>query len=293
MKLIITYCLTFIILCLLFSTDVKSQNDSIFYPVESFLKNGDTNRALLEAERIIFVFLLSETESKAIFKKALIYKAQKEYANAQKCLERVDFLSLNDSLSFTFRYQTALNAYLAGNFSDAEFHILQIKNNLADTQYFYQVLPLYALTLNELQKWNEASIYLHEFIDFRAINNKSYNKDSLHAIISHYYSKRNIPKMLEPEKAQIMSMIVPGSGQVYAGYFWEGASNFLFSISSLALAGYGFYKKYYLTGYFVGLGLFQKFYFGGHRRSEILVNQCNYRRIKTFNNKLKPIILML
>jgi len=283
--------LTFIILCTLISTDIKAQNDSAFMYFNQLIMSGDTNEALVELERIIYVN--EDNSAQAIFNKGILYKQQQEFILAQKCFERVNFETLTDSQHYQFRYQAALMAYLAGNYSDAEAQILQIKYYLHDSSFYYQIIPLYALNLIEMQRWDESKALLQNYIVFSYSNTKSEKKDSLFAVLNQIYNKKNIPKLLKVKKAQVMSAILPGLGQLYAGYFLESLANFSFSLSSLALGGYAFYKKYYFTGYFVGLGLFQKFYFGGQKRTEILVIKRNELKTRIFNNQVKSFILSI
>jgi hypothetical protein len=82
-------------------------------------------------------------------------------------------------------------------------------------------------------------------------------------------------------------MILPGVGQLYAGYFWEGALNVTLQLAGLGFTGLCIWQKYYFTGAFVGFSIFQKFYGGGINRTQFLVEKRNHIKIRTFNDEIK------
>ena len=89
----------------------------------------------------------------------------------------------------------------------------------------------------------------------------------------------------------MMSSLLPGLGQVYAGYFWEGFVNASLQLISLAFTGGAIYLKYYITSFMVGYTTFYRFYRGGQNRAEFLANQHNYEKTRDYNTRLKKIIL--
>jgi hypothetical protein len=61
----------------------------------------------------------------------------------------------------------------------------------------------------------------------------------------------------------------------------------------LCFAGYEFYTEYYITGYFVGLGLFNKTYHGGMNRAGILAEQKNVKGLNKFNSSVGSILIRI
>ena len=88
-----------------------------------------------------------------------------------------------------------------------------------------------------------------------------------------------------------MSTYLPGTGQLYAGYFWEGAANLSFQLIGLATIGVGIWTKYYISGTLLGVTIYQRFYTGGTKRAGYLAEKRNYLEMAEYRNKIKPILL--
>ena len=150
---------------------------------------------------------------------------------------------------------------------------------------------MYALVLNELQRWPEAKDKILQSIDLSEINPSE--KDLVRKKINELYAEKNYPHLKKLLKAQKMSAFVPGLGQLYAGYFWEGAASSFLNVAALGLTGYFIYSRLYFTGVFAGSGVFSKFYLGGSNRLEYLVGKKNYELLRTYNNEVKSVIVKM
>ncbi len=104
------------------------------------------------------------------------------------------------------------------------------------------------------------------------------------------YSKKNIPK-LKNEMFQFWISFIPGTGIMYAGKPLEGAVNFLLNATCLSLGVLGIINGYYITGYFGGSLVMEKFYFGGRRRGEYLLEKHNKQKAQQFNDRAKEMLL--
>ena len=98
-------------------------------------------------------------------------------------------------------------------------------------------------------------------------------------------------RLKKPWIASLMSTVVPGSGKIYSGYFWDGIMSFLFSASNAFLAYRGFSKygtKSGLGWTFAGMGTF--FYLGNIYGSyKAAIRKNNERKHKIYH-KTKDII---
>jgi len=289
MQLISTYCLIFIFLCGTYSTESYGQEASAFHKADSLLQSGKFRDAGLEYEYIVFRDSSWIVKNRALMGKAEALKQMGSFDKAQRSLERINFEVMDDSLQFIVRMQTALCAYLAGNFKDAESQLLQIDYYLGDSIYYKKSLPMRILVFNELRDYANAQRCVMEFSNLMVQHHPG--TEEINNEFELLYSRRNVPKIKKPETAQLLSTFVPGLGQLYAGYPGEAVLSGLFTAGSLAMAGVAFYFKYWITGYFVGLGLFQKFYFGGQTRVKYLAEKRNYVNCNEFNNKVKMLIL--
>lgn len=237
--------------------------------------------ASIEFERAVFY----ETDNIRIahckYYKSLCYKATGETGRALEELGEINMFNMPDSLFFMIRYEQALGNYLNGDPNIALWNIDEIKFRFPGSSRSTDIIPLNILCLNSLRKWDEALFLWNYLLDNSGLDEAS-KTDFLNEV-SEYYKKRNIPKYHSPKKAETLSRFIPGSGQVYSGAVLEGTFNLLINASLLGFAAYGFYEEYYLTGYFVGLGLFNKTYHGGMHRANLLADNKNREDLNEFN----------
>lgn len=282
------YFLTCIFLCAGSLTELFCA-ESNFRKSDSLFALGRYYPAAVEYERDAFLSADNRIRTIALLKKAECFKQLGNFTEAENTCGRILYTGLNDTLIAEARYQNALCAYLAGDFSVAENHLLQLHSFVPDIHLTKNSLPLYALVLNELQKWGEAKQKILKAIELSDISPAE--KDSLVKIVNTLYVPENYPRMKNLLKAQKMSAFLPGLGQLYAGYFWEGAASAFLNTASLGLTVYFIYARLYFTAATVGTGVFSKFYLGGSNRLEYLVAKRNYKVLRKYNDALKKIIL--
>ena len=277
--MIIKYWLIFSCLCGLFSNKAAAQN--VFHKADSLFAVGTYFPAAVEYERIVFQSEDLKEKSLALLKKSYAYKAHGAYQKSFNTLQRIDIYDLNDSLQFEIRYEKILNAYLAGNYKEAEAEIIQLEYYTDDEAKADQARYLKILVLNELQQWQEAK---NEFEIY--IKNKDANFD-----VEEVYYFTDKPKIRDPKKASLLSTFIPGAGQIYGGAVLSGLGSFAIQSALLAFGIYNLWSGYYFTGFFTGLGMFQAFYFGGIQHAAYVTNKKNEEKIRKYNDGVKEIIL--
>lgn len=220
-------------------------------------------------------------KNNVLLKKTECYKQLGENNLAFETIDRIPLFGLTDSIRFEILFQKALCAYLSEQFTLANSYLIQIqsislvkiKNN------FLKVNFLQILVFNEQRNWTASKEILISIKD-------SLNNIEHYDILVSNYSKKNIPKMRNKE-TQFWISFLPGAGIAYAGKPIEGIFNFTINAAALAFGVYQVYYKYYLTGYFGSTFLLQKFYMGGRKRGEFLLEKRNYLKAKDFNEKIK------
>jgi len=274
-------------LCVQFSTKAD-ETDSLFRAAQKQVEAENYREAALSYERIVYRNSDSHINALALLKKARCYKTTNDYEQSLAELHRVRFRNLEDSLEFLIRYETALCAYLFDNFDEAVLQIEQMNYYLNGSDYLPESYLLQVLTFNQTAQWNKAKEAALLYIDNHLT--KFEKKTILKKRIDAIYDAANLPDIKKTATARKLSTFLPGAGQIYAGYFGEGVMNFLLQIICLATGAYGFYSGYYFTGYLVGLGLFQKFYFGGVKRAVFLTRKKNFKKKQEFNEKVKEML---
>ncbi len=158
----------------------------------------------------------------------------------------------------------------------------------SDSSSFLLFMPVKLLSLNETRKWDEAK---ECFIDYIQEQHLSKEKEAnLQQTVELIYSKKNIPRLRSVDSAENWSRFLPGAGQIYAGKTGEGIVNMLINSTVLFFAGYQMFNHFYITGYFAGLGLFNKTYHGGIKRAGILAEEKNKATMIAFNRQINALI---
>lgn len=253
---------------------------------DSLFKQKAYYEASIEYERVIYHSNNFRTTNQARYKKALCYKYLEQYSRGLTELQQLMYVDLPDSLQFKYRYQTALLAYLSGDFMVAESVFKQMELFVKDSPERNDIWLLRTLNYNELLAWDQAFEsgikYLH-----------TAQHDSSEIFIQKWknlYDADRLPRLKKSKLANVLRM-VPGLGQIYAGGWAEGIFNFILNASFLAIGVDQVLKSYYVTGYFTAAIPISKFYFGGQRRTQFLVEKTNYERIRAFNECAKMFLL--
>ena len=265
-----------------FSTNETSKYAS---QAEALEKNSNYARAALLYERCVYLSELNTEKANFLLKKAECYWAIDELSQAKIALQRINTINLSDSLLFKTQYALAATYYMQGNYQSANSELIQIKAFIQDSSLVQKSTFLLRLTLVNLHEYKAAELQFELWANQLSISKSV--KSELFEELKTIFDKKNLPKFKDPEKAKLLSMYLPGTGQFYAGYFWEGAANLSFQLAGLAILGYGICSTYYITGGIVGLGIFQRFYKGGVKRSQFLAEKRNFEDTKEFVSQIQ------
>lgn len=282
MKLKTKFYLICIFLCEFFSINAEN----IFEKADSLYNIKNYQFAAIEYERIYFEnFENDSVKYNACLKKAETLMLMNDFSKARICIDRVSLAQLPDKFKPIFAYQSAFYAFLNDNINEAESKIYIAKHIASkDTSLLLYIYFLESNIKSHVGKYNESKESILQLIEIKHF--KQNTSDSLKSIVNNYFKKKNTPNIKSEKIARAWSTFLPGSGQLYAGAFWNGVFSGGLQFSSLAGAAYLFYKQYYITGFSMGLGLFQAFYFGGIRNASRLVIKNNQKKQIIFNQKI-------
>lgn len=279
----IRFFFSFIFLCGIFSTSRGAglKCDSLF-------ALGNYFEASIEYERLIFNGNHPDLQNTLRFKKAMCFKKMLKFDRALEELQPIYLSNSADTLHQLVAYEQSVCLYLSGEPNKALWKIDQFLHDKADTVSLQNFLPIRILCLNEAQKWEDAKENMLQFIEMQHFAPEK--KDELDQTVNRIYHRKNLPHLRSVRKAENLSRFLPGSGQIYAGKSGEGAVNFLINASLLAFTAYEAYHGFFITGYFAGLGFFNKTYHGGIRRSGILAARKNKELMANFNREVNTTI---
>lgn len=285
-RYIIKYSLICIFLCAPFFS--RAQQDSLFEVAQQFAENGSKKRAVLEYERIAFLTDSPAEKVLARIRKAEVLGQMYAYEKALKTLLSTPPMFIGDSLKAEYLKKTAFFAILNENFRLAEGQFKRLHFEIEDKSLYQDIILLEVTNQVQLKQFHQADSLLVDHIQ-----NQEFREaitDSLIAISNNLFSRENLPRIKNPEKAERLSTFIPGAGQMYAGYVMDGLQSIFFQLASLSVAAYFGYYGYYFTGYFGGLAVFQKFYFGGKTRAAYLARKRTKAEMADFNNDLKKLL---
>lgn len=257
----------------------------------SLMAAGQYRMASIEYERVWL-----ESGNKIVSANALLGKAQAlkqlgQFENAEHVLYRISHDSLPDSLSYIVRYQLALCMYLQGKFAQAEDVLDQMYFTIDDSLLTAPSLMLYALSLNEERRWDEAKEKMMRMITCSGLDSAA--ADSLINVVETMYDPQNYPRLKNVKMARVLSMILPGSGQVYAGSAGQGIVSMILNAAAITFTVYSFNVGTYFTAAGSAFSIFGRFYSGGGRNAEKTALKKNYERSKVFNEQLKQKVVIV
>jgi len=258
---------------------------------DSLFNEGAYQEASIEFERLAYQATSNTERTIAIVRKSDCLVALSNFHSAKSNLLRINYFSLNDSIVFEARFKTAYSAYLDEDFSLANNQMFLIRQYLPEI-YHRKSTTLYALSLNEDRSWTEAHELLIADLAKRSI--PQHEKDSIIQELNSAYNEKDFPKYRDPEKAKNLSSVLPGLGQLYAGYPQDAAFTWFFLAAGLATGAYtAFVFRYFVTGLSIWGGIGERLYSGGVRRSAFLAEKKNYNTARRYNDSLKMLILQL
>ena len=268
-----------------------SPTDTLYQQADSMYNHGEFDKAALFYEYEGYRSENNIDRTRALLKKTNCLKQLNEIRSATQTLSRIRYEYLSDSLVYECRYETALCEYLSGNFNNAESQLLQLEFYVRDSMLTRNALFLHALVCNELTKWTEAESLIQKGI--RQADLSGTEKAGYSELIHKLYYAEKLPRIRSQQKAQILSMFLPGLGHCYAGYPIEGTTSFLFNAATIGFIVYNVVTHYYITTFAIATTFFQMSYVGGMNRVEFLIDKHNYTVTRKFNDKVKLPVLEL
>lgn len=246
-----------------------------------FISNSQHEVDTTELELVLLekeIFETTEIKQKnlLLLDKSYLYKENGDFRGAIETLNRLYPQVLTEEDQINYFYELALNNYLVSDFKKAEYYLIRLSSISNNANSQSQIKFLHIKNLHQLRKWTEAEDLMYTFSLSRV--------DSLQ--LSHAYSSvKNMP-LKSSEKAESLSRIIPGVGQMYAGKFLRGVTSSTIQLGLLGFAAYSFLNGFYFSGTLTGVSLFYVFYMGGARHAGYLANEYNKKAIA---NGLQPI----
>lgn len=275
----IKFYLTCIFLCA--TCTIEAQSSTALLQADSLFRRGAYFEASIGYERVLFEGGNAANNLYAIHQKIQCLKQQGLFAQATAFIRANLQENVPDSTGYSLYYEQTLCTYLAGNYENALSVIEQTKLLYPRYAEEPRLMLLQVLSLNELQQWERARPLYNTLVSrYRQAD----------TALSLY---KNLPRLKSKDRAQWLSTFIPGGGQFYAGKPLEALVTIAMQGAGIWFGIVSFQQHYYLATWLAGAGLFGSFHMGGVRRSEVLVEQYNRKKIVQFNERVKEELLKM
>ncbi|MGZ5243373.1 MAG: tetratricopeptide repeat protein [Bacteroidia bacterium] len=231
---------------------------------EAFSAQGQYEEALKLYRRILFFTEESDTlkpqfyaaAGKAFLELRLYEKSVEYYSNAV-------YLSGNEYLIQNWRLQKIKALLLHHQYDLAKKELQKI-----DTIKFHSLIRSVNFYTGVYYFGIESYDSTHKYFT-KLIGNNAEKQDQLDKL----FRKNQRIKYTAPQVAAIMSVIIPGSGQIYSGNFDRGMQSFLLT-SAFAVLGYNTYAAYGLIEALVSVSPWHlRYYTSGIKNAKQLARQ--------------------
>ncbi|AFK03084.1 Tetratricopeptide TPR_3 repeat-containing protein [Emticicia oligotrophica DSM 17448] len=261
-----------------YSQDIKQTFD---FANELYNKK-DYEGASISYRRVIY-FDKADQYRKDCYKNIAdcLYETQ-QFEEAADYYELAFFQQKSDSSKAEVIFRKLSCFLILNSFDYAEIELLSLPSNLTPKQA--QRKMFYSAVLNfSIEKYDLAKSQFLSLID-------STNKETKEKI-EQLFTKNEKINQLSPRKAKIMSMLIPGLGQFYAGDLKNGFNSMVLTVG---IATLGIATAVKSTSPFdvlvTAAPWFQRYYMGGYKKAEqIAINEKKRRRSKVYNQILNEL----
>ncbi|RYU94775.1 tetratricopeptide repeat protein [Emticicia agri] len=271
------------ILFVFFSSVVHSQDlKQTFDFANELYEKKDFSGAANTYRRVIFFDKKEEYRKRCYKNIADCLYATQSYEEAADYYELAFYQQKTDSTKAEVLFRKLSCFLILGNFEYAEIELVNISDNLTPEQQRRKTF--YAAILHfSTEKYADSK---KEFLALIDSSNVEARQN-----IEQLFVKNDKISRLSPKKAKVLSIILPGLGQFYAGDIKNGFNSLLLTggvVTWGILAAIG--SPAPLDIFITMVPWFQRYYMGGYKKAEVIAeNQKKKRRSKVYNQILDEV----
>jgi len=262
-----------------FAVNAQTLEESLLFADKQFELKND-RLALKEYQRVLF-FNDGKNLDYIYTQIATIYFRQQNYLQAAHNYELAYKTSKSDSLKTELIFKKASCYILDNKFRMATFELMNLPDS-TNIQYNNRKRFYFAVCYWGLEEFDKAKDSFLSIIP----DKKAADKEKIEQLFA---KKKNLYRP-NPKTAKIMSMILPGSGQIYSGDIKNGLNSVLLTGGFVILGIYMTEYYTFLDAFLTAVPWFLRYYQGGYQKAEkIATHKRDKRRDKTYKEILKTI----
>lgn len=263
-------------------TSVKAQTlDETYAFAEKQMASGNYELAVKNFKRVLFFDTAFQFPGTS-WQIAECYFASANYSDALYYYQLAFNETDNDSIKAAGTIMKAASNIKLENYNDALIDIYSFEGKASTLQLFDLRM------LEGIVSYNMGDYDLSEqnFKEAAKMTCKLSDSD----VDVFFTSVRKIEKRYNPKVARTMSIIIPGSGQIYSGHYRSGLNSFVLTIGLLTFGVYLTQGITPIDAFFIIAPWFQRYYMGGYKNA---YNQALDKQKEMKSEKLREIVSRL
>jgi tetratricopeptide (TPR) repeat protein len=245
-------------------------------------KQGEYTAAITEYKRYLYFNQDSEKKTDVLMRIARAFREEGDLSEARYYYLKAQDTAKNTEELADARMETAFISILAGEYTRAEFELLQLSSipDLAkktEQKIAFRLGIVYTFT----GTWDKA----HKEFSF-ALSDQKKTMSQIESILEEAAAV----KKKKPTTAKVLSTVLPGLGQVYAGYPLDGLGALLINGGIFFLFGHTIADGHYPEAALTFLYLVLRFYPGNIYQAGQKAKAYNNRQEEMYRNRILRVL---
>lgn len=271
------------ILCLLgvtfvlfpFCVELAIADDALSL-ADQLLRSGDYYSAVTEYKRFIFFnkdhMAVAEDEhvSYAFYNMGLAYRAYGDWQSAIDALSESILTTAIPDVADERRITLAGTLIASGNYSLARLELARVLEFSRSPSLRLKAIYFSGIASLYMFDWDSAKKAFNNFYSMHADEKAEDRAKKVESILTQAEAGYRSVKL-----AKVLSAILPGAGQVYAGDWRDGLNAFILNGSLFGLVIHSLYKKDYKSALLIFSLLTSRYYLGNIYRAGMDVRRYN------------------
>ena len=254
-----------LILCLSLNADNLLQMADYLY------KNGALDQAITEYKRFLFFHPDSPLKAELEYKIALCYRELGQHERALKYFQKAIYHAKKKKLRQEILLSASALLIKRGELEQARMLLRPVFSSPAGREQREKAALLLGISYIREYRWHMAAHYLAHVLE------PEENPELFQLL--RQAARKTGPS---PEKAARFSQLLPGLGQLYAGYPDMALSSLLINMATLSLLSSALIHREVLSAVLVYFPLFRRYYLGSSYGAARLAERRYRREMERF-----------